>query len=605
VTTLGDEAVTTSVPSHPGVVAGEEINPRLVRLLVGAAVVSGALGLLLLWQAEPASIGPLGLLDAIPGGVYPIIAVQAAAFATALRLPEQRTPLLVIPLIMIVALLHGAAPLVEPVARFPTAWIHSGFAEHILVHHSVLPELDGRFSWPGFFAAAATFTHAVGLEHPDQLLRWPPLLFNLAYLPPLLVLSRATLGGWRAPWLVLWVFTFINWVGQDYFAPQAAGLLLALCVLAVCVRWFSDPPAAAQPLTRRMDELIARAGEPPDVPATASTRLGLLVLVVGLSIALTVSHQLTPFVLAGSLLALWAARRLRPGALGVITALVAVGWLSLGAQTFWASHLSDIVDSPGDIGGVLTATLTDRIGGSPEHLGVLAVRLGFTALVWGGALVGLVRRVRQRGAVDVTVVVLAVTPFSLMLVQTYGGEGLLRLYLLSSPFVAALVARAFIPGERFSRLAADSLVIVSLVLAPVFYLARYGNEAFEQVTANELAVVRELYEHAPAGATIIAVSPQLPWRSRSIGDYEHLEADFAGHVGDPLPVLEGLASGRPGGSYIVITNGQLVFVERVLGQPPGWGEQLRTSLEVDPAFQAVFANDAGAIYRYDAGGEVR
>ncbi|MFV1134919.1 hypothetical protein QML35_27265, partial [Klebsiella pneumoniae] len=44
-------------------------------------------------------------------------------------------------------------------------------------------------------------------------------------------LARSMLGGHRAPWAAAWLFLGLNWIEQDYFSPQATGIVLMLTPL--------------------------------------------------------------------------------------------------------------------------------------------------------------------------------------------------------------------------------------------------------------------------------------------------------------------------------------------------------------------------------------
>ena len=44
----------------------------------------------------------------------------------------------------------------------------------------------------------------------------------------------------RLIWTALWLFCLGDWVGQDYFSPQACAYFLYLVVIAVSLRWYSS-----------------------------------------------------------------------------------------------------------------------------------------------------------------------------------------------------------------------------------------------------------------------------------------------------------------------------------------------------------------------------
>ena len=72
------------------------------------------------------------------------------------------------------------------------------------------------------------------------------------------------------------------------------------------------------------------------------------------------------------------------------------------------------------------------VDANPEHAFISKMRLIMTLFIWGLAFVGGVFRLR-RGYRDASYVLLAVVPFPLLLVQTYGGEMLLRIYFFTLP----------------------------------------------------------------------------------------------------------------------------------------------------------------------------
>ena len=95
----------------------------------------------------------------------------------------------------------------------------------------MLENYDARFSWPGTFSLGAVLAGFTGVNTVD-FLRWAPLVFELLYLPPLLVIARCSGVGVRAGWLGVALFYATNWIDQDYFSPQALNYLLYLVVLA-------------------------------------------------------------------------------------------------------------------------------------------------------------------------------------------------------------------------------------------------------------------------------------------------------------------------------------------------------------------------------------
>src|SRR5204863_3853362 len=104
--------------------------------------------------------------------------------------------------------------------------------------------------------------------------------------------------------LAVWLFIIANWIGQDYFAPQAFGFFLFLVVLAIALRWYRRPAVASRrwrAKSRRDDDVPVEVVKT-DVPVPQRRTLALLVVV--LMAATVTSHPLTPLVLTACLAAL-------------------------------------------------------------------------------------------------------------------------------------------------------------------------------------------------------------------------------------------------------------------------------------------------------------
>lgn len=491
------------------------------------------------------------------------------------------------------AMLHGVAGAAESTARFPTAWLHAGFTNQIMVTGQTMTDLDARFSWPGFFSGAAVFASAVGAE-PAALLRWAPLVFALAYLPPLALLFRSFTGSWRVRWIGLWVFVSANWIGQDYFAPQSFALLMHLVVMSVVCAVFLR--------RRRADLVVGRfrlrdstlRGLPVHLPPQHRAVLICVVTLILGTVAM--SHQLTPFMLVAVLTVLAVVGALRPALLPVIAVVLAFAWISYGATAYWSGHLAEMFGKAGQVSDVVGAGVEARMTGSDVHRTVLATRMVFTAFVGllaaGGAVVAWRRR-----AGGLYLVLMAITPFSMLVIQAYGGEGILRMVLFALAPLALLAARGIHDFARGRRWRMVAVLVVAVLTLPVFMVAKYGNESFERVTRGEIETVDALYAAAPPGSTLVSICPNVPWRFRGLGGYTYKPGNTNEFAFERLDVIIAMMSGNPKGAYLIITRGQLVYAEQTYGRPPGWGDIVQAKLRKSGRFAVVFANDDGAVYR--------
>ena len=165
---------------------------------------------------------------------------------------------------------------------------------------------------------------------------------------------------------------------------------------------------------------------------------------------------------------------------------------------------------------------------------MLDVRAALAAVVVIMAVLGLLRR-RRRGIEDRAALVLMCVPFLAFGLQSYGGEIALRIYLFALPAACILAALLFFPaarqaGRSWRALAAAAACAIVFVVA--FFVARYGNEAFEQVPRGELTAMNYIYAHDSAGTRLVWLSPaptvdntpQMPWQYRDIEKVDYIAA---------------------------------------------------------------------------------
>ncbi len=563
------------------------------------------LGLHALRLSDVTEIGSLGLVSALRPDFYGALALLTISFLSGvLRHRPAPGVLLAAHVVVLAVLLFGAATIIEPLPRFISGWLHVGFADYVARTGETLPHLDARFNWPGFFTLAAMATRAAGMPDAMPLLGWTPVVLNLLYGAIVFRLARAVSPEPRTAWLALWLFLPANWVGQDYFGPQALNYAFYLIVLTVLVVWFRPPrtdrpPGGPDPSSRTAGLLQAlRLPAAPLLHEPGSPRLGrapatgLMLAVLVIFTASAASHQLTPVAIVAAVAALALAGRCTARSLPVLLGVILVAYISYLTVPYWSGHLEAMFGSVGNVTGTISSGAVQRVRGDDGHRAVVLVRLGFTLAVWALAAAGAWRRLRT-GHGDVALLALAGAPFAVLALQSYGGEAILRVYAFSLPFMVVLLAGLLVPGRRL--VAAVAAVAVSAACTAAFFVARYGNESFEQVRPNDVQAVDWLYAHARPGATLVAITSNVPWRSRHIERYASrpLGLDLGPST---LPAIEQEMRRGGGGSYLVLSQGQFVFAESYLGMPAGWGEQLELQVRRSGRFRLVYANPDASIY---------
>ena len=262
-------------------------------------------------------------------------------------------------------------------------------------------------------------------------------------------------------------------------------------------------------------------------------------------------------------------------------------------------HLHTIFGGVGDVNRVVDSSVGERIGGSAAHLDLLHLRLAYTGTLWALMVISaLILWVRRHP--PLTLSVLAAAPFVLV-VQNYGSEGVLRIFLFSSPFACLIVAQLLV-GLTTRRLAQVIVAVVAVALIPVFVLTRYGNESFEQVRPAEIEAIRTLYAIAPPGSDLVSPTAQIPWRFEFATDYDYSRPrDPLGfRRGDPgaIRTLVAPTSHEPPATYLVVTTGQVLYASEAEGSPSDWFERVRPMLTPANGYRLVYENPDAVIYQY-------
>ncbi|MEV4863814.1 lipopolysaccharide biosynthesis protein [Streptomyces ossamyceticus] len=603
-------AVPASMGAEP---AGEpDVRERLPRptragVLLGCLLIAA---LLLYWVPALAlddsaldGMDGLGLVSVLPLPTLAGTALLATVFASLLWLRREHRGLLLITLLATVVSLHALPAVIEAEPRFATAWQHLGFLDHIDRTGSAVPDLDARWSWPGFFAAAAFVARACGVDDFTEIIRWWPTAMQLLYLAPMFLLARHVRANWRARWTGVWIFVLSGWVGQDYFSPQGFTYLLYLAFVAILLVWFRAP---------RMLWAKVRPGEAEVEPTDRRQRAVLLAVLIALYAATVPAHQLTPFVMLGVLAALVLVGRCELRGLPLLFAVLVAVWVGFLAEPYWSGHFDELFGGVGGVGGNVTSSVSGRIGeGSSTHTLVLYARVALAGLVMLLACYGFLRR-RSNRYRERSLLVLTFVPFLGFGMQSYGGEMALRVFMFALPGAALLAALALFPRsgattEERARdrrsLAPAAALVAGLVLIGGFLVARWGNEPFERVRTGEVAAMEYVYAHDEPTVRLLwlsddpveSVTPALPWGAR---DMEKVEYVPTLAPVDPVLVSGLVKSLKDAGphSYLIVNRGQATSLQLDSGYPANWDARLIRNLDARKELKQVFTDEDATIF---------
>ena len=613
-----------TIALQPGKVLARLQLPNVVRVLkpIDAVFILLPLCAFILWSislkfVDVGRMNDLGLISVLPPSITIALIMITISFCLALQRPQLRVAILLLHLVLLVFMLYNIENLVEQEPHIAVLYRHAGYTEYIMRTGSVDPYLDAYFNWPGFFVLGALITRVAGYHDILSFAGWAQLFFNLIYLGPLYLIFTSATTNKRLVWLGLWFFSLTNWVEQDYFAPQGLGFFVYLVIIAMLLKWFKVPPAA-QPRRRwsfwqhldhfslpmqRLYEWLT-AADTLYTPTRPWQRVALLVVLVAIFAFVVFSHPLTPFFVLVSVTALVIFRRCRPRWLPILMALMIAAWIIFMAQPFLAGHISMVTGSIGQVNSVVASNLTNRVvEGDPQHIFIARVRVIMTFAVWGLALAGAVYRL-LRGHRDLTYILLAVAPFSLFVVQNYGGEMILRIYLFALPMMVFFAAALFYTASANGRSPWLTIAVagISIVLLSGFLFTRYGNERTNYMTRAEVDGVRYLYSIAPPHSLFIAGWDGTPWQFQ---DYEKYNlVSLASTLPDAVinrdvnRIVQFIESEEDPAVYLIFTRSQEATAEAFSGSPPGTLDRLENALLRSGKFKLVYSNPDAQIFIY-------
>lgn len=555
-------------------------------LVVPAVLVPG---LLSLRNVDLERVTDLGLVTALPLLFFVALGVLSISFCWLVHAKSPPQLLLFLHVAAFITLVHGAPSLIYEAPRYAWAYKHIGVTEYIQRLGSVNPYIDAYFNWPGFFSLSAFFTEVAGKESALAFAGWAPLFFNFIYVYALLFIFSAFTDDQRLIWLSVWFFCIANWVGQDYFSPQALGYFFHLVLLGLYLKWFGRKDTA-----RKTSPVNTRPFQ----------KVGLMAMIIILFGVTTATHQLTPFMTLASVAALVVSRRNRSPALPVLMVVVLTSWIIYPAAAYTEGHLPEMVASLGQLGSNYVSSTSERFTGSDERLFVLNVRTWLSSALWGLAFLGTIQRWRK-GYWDISCALLAAAPFPMIFLQSYGGEMMLRIYLFSLPFMAFFVASLFYtsPTTGADHRTLGGTVLLSGILIVGLMFTYYGNERMNYFSTAEVKAFQYIYQKAPPDSLILTASFNVPGKVRNYEDYANrtlvswdgLQSENPKRK-ELLELADIMTRGGHPAAYLMITRSQKEHLDLIGGTPGGVLDKLERALENSEQFETIFSNDDANVF---------
>lgn len=539
----------------------------------------------LVWFAAVVGVDPRSLTDTgLVSGIRPVgyLAVATLALGFALALSRRPFPeALVATHVGALAVVLFATPaVIYPTIRYSWAWKHIGIVDFIGRHGAVDPGIDVLpiyHNWPGFFAGSHLLQTWMGADDVLAMARWAPLVVTLATVGGVCLLAGTFTTDRRAVWLTAWIFLLGDWVGQEYFSPQAMSYLLYLVAVSLAVR-----------VSRARGTRAPRSGSPD---------LTVLVVIL-LIIAIATSHQITPAMLCVALIALTASRRAHLLVVALVAVVVTVTWALWGAADFVVANVKMVLEGFGSPMANAEGSLVDAGKVSDGQALVALAGRGVVAVIALLAAVGVARSWRRDREATLTIAVLGAAPMVILATNEFGGEILFRVYLFALPVAAWFAAQALLDIPRMKgHRAVVAPFVVSLVLFPGFLLAHFGKDGHYVFTHQEFAAAEWLDDHAPPGSLLIQGSSNYPVQFHNYENFRYVPLDT-----EPLASREGIdrhpvrtmvrwmSDPDDTAAYLLITRSQEREAEAMGYRPDHFLEDLEAQLIASGRFDVAYRN---------------
>lgn len=592
-----------------GFVRAEARRRRGAVLALAAPTVAFALWIVaLLAPVRLTAMSDLGLLSVLPTAYWAALGLVVVSFCLLVRRARLHPVALGAHIVVLLLLFHATPALLYGTLRYPWAWKHVGITDWMIAHHGVNLGLGDKLmvayqDWPGFFTLNGLITPAAGLSSALSYASWAPFTLELLYAGPLWLIFRELSPSPRVRWTALFLFYVGNWIGQDYFSPQGFAFFLYLVALSVVFSRLLRPV--------RRSARLASVGIDDPVPTTArggpGVRLsgrelgGALIVLFASAAAIAVSHQLTPYMLAGGLVLIALFRRLRHWAIAAGAVVAAVGWTLTGAYDFVSRNVSTLTSSFGQLLQNATVAKYNAGQANPDQLLISHIDRAYTLAVILLGVIGIIRYWHQhRLRPLIPAVLLIIVPGGALAANNYGGEVVFRVYLFALPFLAFFAASVFEtrrphPSARRSLLFSAGLTVTMLALLGGFLFSYYGKERTNYFPPAEVRAIEAVYAQAPPGTMIISAANNIPFPLERYDAFTHytFTADSAASVNAIVrhPVstlLRDLSGPRP--SYLIFAWSDAAAVKLTGAMPPGSYARVEKAVRDSHLFTVVAHN---------------
>jgi len=359
-------------------------------------------------------------------------------------------------------------------------------------------------SWPGFQAVWA-FIGNSGID-VEPIMKWFPLAMSLLYLLPLYIFLYNTTGNRKYSYVGLLVFSIANWLGQEYFCPQSAGMLLFLSALAVS----SLRPRTETGKWVALTILIILIGI-----TVVTHMLTSLVLVSILTVFCVIRSRKTVMIVAVSglmLLLCWNvvldnkyvdAKLRNESLLNTLPPVTTMAEDGVNQDNaLYTAPESELLGKSRTAGGnglitadidyILTSNILGSISGSTEHRTVVLVRIIYSVfLLLLGLIAATYVMLKRRNRTDIAILASVAVLACFVFLRAGGWELGQRLLMFGLPFLAYFAVSAIIVSTKRKRILVIMCVLV-LLCTPAWFVSHYGNQPTDYLSSEYIEGVKKV-----------------------------------------------------------------------------------------------------------------
>lgn len=474
-----------------------------VRHHVLVLAIALALWISSLYQINLASLTDIGLVSVLPATFYVAIGLLAIGFSVAFTsLP--RPWLLEIYVVALVVFLHAIVPILYAVPKYAYVYKHIAVIRFIEQFGSTYRNIDIYQNWPGFFAGNAILSKVTGIDAASYANIALPF-FMVCNILAVRFLARGLTDDRRRVAATMWIFVLGSWLAPAYLAPQTMAYVMTLTTLGIVVRYLPGLRASE----RQVNWFPGRGSsihEPRPVELQGAwPRVAAASVVLALSAAIVVSHQLTPFFLIVSLVIIKLARRGGSWWLPILITIITMAQIA-ASYHYIAAH--QVLFSFNPFGNLQGAQRRYPTAGSEEHVFISQVARGLSLAFLVFALLAWWRIGRRRG--ETWILLLAFAPGLLVLVQAYGGEGIYRIYAFMCFWLSFLASGLLVRLNKTNRWKPHVLSVGSFIAIIALIISYFGLDRADFIPPQEVAASRWFENSTPSGSIITYLSSDYP-----------------------------------------------------------------------------------------------